>query len=192
MRLAEQTSMANEVRGLFPGSKIDDRRERPSHGYRAVHLVVEEQGRRVEIQIRTELQHLWAFTFELMSNLWGRQVRYGGPPDDPNRTMFESLRRGEARQRAEQFAAELARKGFPVLTRAVIVELLGTTAAQIKSVEGAQDFLASHDVDGSMANELAEDAEETKKLRDLVPEQVAAIRYELNVYSAFFHQARGE
>jgi ppGpp synthetase/RelA/SpoT-type nucleotidyltranferase len=37
---------------------VIDRREKPSHGYRAVHVIVECGGRMVEIQVRTELQHL--------------------------------------------------------------------------------------------------------------------------------------
>lgn len=53
-------------------SMIVDRRERPSHGYRAVHLVVTLHGRTVEIQVRTTAQQLWA---EMSERLSVRSVR---------------------------------------------------------------------------------------------------------------------
>lgn len=58
-----------------------DRRIQPSHGYRAIHIVVYPNGFPVEIQVRTELQNLWAQLFERYADQWGRQIRYGGQPD---------------------------------------------------------------------------------------------------------------
>lgn len=57
---------------------IVDRRERPSHGYRAVHLVVTIGGRAVEIQVRTTAQQLWAEMSERLSDRFGVEVKYGG------------------------------------------------------------------------------------------------------------------
>jgi ppGpp synthetase/RelA/SpoT-type nucleotidyltranferase len=65
------------------GIGLDDRRTAPMHGYRAVHLVAAIDGQNIEVQIRTRLQDAWAQTFEKMSDLWGRDVRYGLVPDDP-------------------------------------------------------------------------------------------------------------
>ena len=53
----------------------------PMHGYRAVHVIVGYQRCTVEIQIRTPYQHRWAESFEKLADKWGRQIRYGEPPD---------------------------------------------------------------------------------------------------------------
>jgi ppGpp synthetase/RelA/SpoT-type nucleotidyltranferase len=58
-----------------------DRRDDPSYGYRAVHVVATVDGVRVEIQVRTELQDVWAQVAEKMGDVYGRQIRYGGQPD---------------------------------------------------------------------------------------------------------------
>jgi Region found in RelA / SpoT proteins len=63
--------------------KLIDRRERPSHGYRAVHVVVFEEGTPVEIQIRTKIQDTWAQITEKLGDAWGRGLRYGLGPDQP-------------------------------------------------------------------------------------------------------------
>lgn len=38
--------------------RVVDRREKPSHGYRAVHVIAKHADIFVEVQVRTELQHL--------------------------------------------------------------------------------------------------------------------------------------
>jgi ppGpp synthetase/RelA/SpoT-type nucleotidyltranferase len=62
-----------------------DRRAQPSHGYRAVHVVVSQGGWPVEVQVRTELQNRWALLVERFADRWGQQVKYGeaaSRPDD--------------------------------------------------------------------------------------------------------------
>ena len=92
MGLAEQDALVDTVAGLFEGVKVVDRRERPSHGYRAVHVIATVDDRNVEIQVRTELQHLWAQVFERFADRYGRGVRYGMAPEDPEAAVpgFES------------------------------------------------------------------------------------------------------
>lgn len=65
----------------FPGVHMDDRREKPSHGYRAVHLIPVVAGRSIEIQLRTSLQHLWAELSEKASDLLDPMIKYGGGPE---------------------------------------------------------------------------------------------------------------
>lgn len=62
--------------------KVIDRRDNPSSGYRAVHVVAFPEGLPVEIQIRTPWQHEWAEMFEKMADVLGRGIRYGEAPDD--------------------------------------------------------------------------------------------------------------
>jgi len=52
-----------------------DRRERPSHGYRAVHVIVYAETVPVEIQVRTKLQDSWAQISEKLGDIWGRGPR---------------------------------------------------------------------------------------------------------------------
>ena len=80
MGLDEQDDLVGAIAALFNGARVVDRRESPSYGYRAVHVIVAVDGRGVEIQVRTELQHLWAQVFERMADLLGRGIRYGLPP----------------------------------------------------------------------------------------------------------------
>jgi ppGpp synthetase/RelA/SpoT-type nucleotidyltranferase len=60
--------------------KVVDRRADPTHGYRAVHVIVFPDGVPVEIQVRTQLQHEWADMFEKLADRAGREIRYGDPP----------------------------------------------------------------------------------------------------------------
>ena len=64
--------------------RVIDRRLTPSHGYRAVHIVVYWDGVPVEIQIRADLQDTWAQLVERLGDRWGRGVRYGEDPQDPD------------------------------------------------------------------------------------------------------------
>jgi ppGpp synthetase/RelA/SpoT-type nucleotidyltranferase len=60
--------------------KVDDLRVTPRNGYRAVHVMVEVDGYRVEIQVRTHWQHFWANATERIADQWGRGIRYGELP----------------------------------------------------------------------------------------------------------------
>ena len=79
--IAQQNTVTNELLGLFPDSEISDRRETPSHGYRAVHIIVPAANHKVEVQIRTQLQHLWAELSEKLADKFGIAVKYGGGTD---------------------------------------------------------------------------------------------------------------
>lgn len=64
--------------------KIIDRRKNPSYGYRAVHLIVQMDKVPVEVQVRTGLQDAWAQIVERLADRWGRGIRYGGEPENPD------------------------------------------------------------------------------------------------------------
>lgn len=82
MTLTDQRLLAQLLVAVF-GGQIVDRLAEPQSGYRALHVVVTFAGLPVEIQVRTRAQHVWAEVFERLADRWGRQIRYGGPPDDP-------------------------------------------------------------------------------------------------------------
>jgi hypothetical protein len=106
MSLGDQSALAAQVAALFDGSKTIDRRAKPSFGYRAVHVVVKVDGLPVEVQVRTSLQDRWAQIVERMADSWGRQIRYGQPPDEPG------VRLGAANR---TFVVDLVRRLSPLI-----------------------------------------------------------------------------
>jgi putative GTP pyrophosphokinase len=76
--VADQDLVVATLRAEFPAASVVDRRVTPSHGYRAVHVIVEVEGRPVEIQVRTSLQHLWAEMSEKLADRFGAALKYGG------------------------------------------------------------------------------------------------------------------
>lgn len=77
MDTRQQAEWRNQLHARFPGAAEDDRLRSPSHGYRAIHLIVVLEGHQVEIQIRTELQHLWAMWSEKLADAHGQGLKYG-------------------------------------------------------------------------------------------------------------------
>ena len=76
--IEEQERVVALLTDLFSDSHVMDRRKQPSHGYRAVHVIVNCEGKLVEIQTRTSLQHLWAEVSEKISDLVDASIKYGG------------------------------------------------------------------------------------------------------------------
>ncbi len=79
--IVEGRPLQNEVAGrlvqLFPDARVKDRREQPSFGYRAVHVIARAQGRQVEVQVRTSLQHAWANFVESLSDSMAVDLKHG-------------------------------------------------------------------------------------------------------------------
>lgn len=73
----DQDRVVEDLQILFPDTRVVDRRERPSFGYRAVHVIVRVQGRQVEVQARTSLQDRWANLVETLSDSKGVDYKHG-------------------------------------------------------------------------------------------------------------------
>ncbi len=85
MSLDEQDGVALAIAGLFsqePASAIHDIRSTPHSGYRAVHIWLKLPSR-VEVQVRTHLQGMWANMYESAADTLGREIRYANVPSDP-------------------------------------------------------------------------------------------------------------
>jgi len=76
--VAAQNQVVDRLMTALPQADLVDRRKKPSFGYRAVHIVATARDRPVEIQARTELQHLWAQLSEKLSDVFDPAIKYGG------------------------------------------------------------------------------------------------------------------
>lgn len=81
-----QSRLLSTLEGLFHVAVVD-RRTKPSHGYRAIHAIVRSTQLPVEIQLRTDLQHIWAELSEKLADAFGIALKYGGGPDSIRRTL---------------------------------------------------------------------------------------------------------
>jgi ppGpp synthetase/RelA/SpoT-type nucleotidyltranferase len=79
--VVEQEQFVASLRTDFPGASVIDRRDNPTYGYRAVHIIAEISGKPIEIQVRTSLQHLWAELSEKSSDVLDPTIKYGGGTD---------------------------------------------------------------------------------------------------------------
>jgi putative GTP pyrophosphokinase len=75
--ISEQDRLVASLVKLFSDSTVIDRREKPSHGYRAVHVIVAIEKKTVEIQVRTALQQEWAEVSEKLADLIDPAIKYG-------------------------------------------------------------------------------------------------------------------
>ena len=79
--VVQQEQFVASLKTDFPGASVIDRRDNPSYGYRAVHIIAEISGKPIEIQVRSFLQHLWADVSEKSSDVLDPTIKYGGGPD---------------------------------------------------------------------------------------------------------------
>jgi ppGpp synthetase/RelA/SpoT-type nucleotidyltranferase len=123
----EQDQVIDRILGAFADcpkapQKID-RRAQPSHGYRAVHVIVFVDSTPVEIQVRTKLQDTWAQVTEKLGDTWGRWLRYGEEPDQLD-TLLDP--------------------GNPESwTRRKLVETLNSTSDAIHTIEAGEHQVAA-------------------------------------------------
>jgi ppGpp synthetase/RelA/SpoT-type nucleotidyltranferase len=83
--LDEQTQLAREIAAYFGADEpaIVDRRDGSRAGYRGVHVCLRFPAGRVEVQVRTLLQSIWANVYEKLADDVGRGIRYGQPAVPP-------------------------------------------------------------------------------------------------------------
>ena len=80
--IANQDAVVQSLNTLFEHTTVVDRRQKPSHGYRAVHVIVNYGGKMIEVQVRTSLQHLWAELSEKLSDVIDPAIKYGAGDED--------------------------------------------------------------------------------------------------------------
>jgi hypothetical protein len=106
--VVDQLDWTDCLANLFEHVEVVDRREEPQHGYRAVHIIVRDESKRFEIQIRTHLQDLWANVVERLSDVLGLGIKYGQNIQDVRPVLEELSQRiqlfeeGQARWRVRK------------------------------------------------------------------------------------------
>jgi ppGpp synthetase/RelA/SpoT-type nucleotidyltranferase len=76
----EQNRAVELIAKAFENVAVQDRRAKPSHGYRAVHVIIGHDGKLIELQIRTVLQQVWAELSEKLADVIDPSIKYGGGP----------------------------------------------------------------------------------------------------------------
>jgi len=104
----DQEIAVDSIRSLFREVVVVDRREKPSNGYRAVHVIVKRENRTIEIQVRTILQHSWAELSEKASDVIDPRIKYGGGHEGVVKGLLRlsSLVANEESEEFEVFQAE--------------------------------------------------------------------------------------
>lgn len=121
---AQQRFMFNSMRRNGTEDIVRDYVARPrDSGYRALHLWTRYRGLRIEVQLRTQLQHSWAATVEDLSALTGIDYKSGEGPEEVHawlRLLSQSYAYAEAGVRpGRQFELELADANAAALSRIV-------------------------------------------------------------------------
>jgi len=133
--LAAQDEAAKKISEFYaaqgcPWREVN-RRTDPRFGYRAVHLVVSIEAIPVEIQIRTELQNSWAQIVERLADRWGRGIRYGEDPENPEGIV----RSGQSVD---------SRRGF-LTTLMTLSDLIWTVEQSRRALDSSQELLRGLD-----------------------------------------------
>ncbi len=101
----------------------DDYIERPKEsGYRGVHVIVEYDERPVEIQLRTQLQHQWAYTVEKVGGTLRVDLKSGiGPPEVLRyfELVSQALHNEEAGHAVPEYLAASIERARPAVEEAV-------------------------------------------------------------------------
>lgn len=145
--IAEQERVKSALVGIFPGCVMVDRRQRPSHGYRAVHVIAAAEDNVVEIQLRTALQQAWAELSEKLSDLIDPAIKYGGGDNDLRDLLSETSLTVAVQEANESMLLELQRNADKMLddsslteeVRVVIMDLQAKIAPINRDVAETRD-----------------------------------------------------
>ncbi len=133
----EQDRFVASLMTDFSATSVIDRRNKPSYGYRAVHVIPHDLGKPVEIQIRSSLQHLWAELSEKSSDVLDPTIKYGGGPEEWRSILTAS----------STFVAEIESSGKQSVL-AVAYEAFKVSHEEFKkaATERLKDNLSDHEV----------------------------------------------
>ena len=87
--IKKQNNVVKRLRKIFPTAAIVDRRIHSSYGYRAVHVVIKNLEKSIEVQIRTELQHGWSEFSEKLADKFDASIKYGGGDNEIQKLLLD-------------------------------------------------------------------------------------------------------
>jgi len=165
----EQERVVASLRADFPSPSVIDRREKPSHGYRAVHIVAEISGKPVEIQVRTSLQHMWANLSEKCSDVLDPTIKYGGGPVEWRNFLGKISKSVEAYE-------EFEKKHSEAVTAHEVFEKSHSKAVTAHEVfeKSHSKAVTAHEVLENAAAELLEHRLPEHKVQEIVEEMEAS------------------
>jgi ppGpp synthetase/RelA/SpoT-type nucleotidyltranferase len=163
--ITEQDRIVGLISGAWPEEKVVDRRKKHSHGYRAVHVVVTTDGRFVEIQVRTELQHLWAVWSEALADEYGQALKYGAGPAEIQKTLILQSETFRLLEEIERIIAEGMRTSQPRETLLRLSELASGKPLPAEVIEGLRWFGHLKDLIRRKEEEKEEITREILKLK---------------------------
>ena len=141
-----QDRIVEALTGLFGHAHVADRRVKPSHGYRAVHVIVMLVGKAIEIQVRTQMQHLWAELSEKLSDMIDPSVKYGGGGEEVQQALAQI---SALVAEIEALEVEQQTKAVPDKFRAELREIreaflsrVGTIIEQAAELKGKDDDIS--------------------------------------------------
>ena len=135
--------------------KVKDRRAEPVAGYRALHVIVTVDDLPVEVQVRTRWQDQWAQIVESLGDKWGRGIRYGEDPPEPDLPLFagDDLSRRDLWEAAQALSSSIDFLEVAEVTARTVRVMLDQApepvrndvrfAARVAEVEGLEEVLAS-------------------------------------------------
>lgn len=126
--LLQQDRIVSAITRELQGVSVLDRREKPSHGYRAMHLIVRALDKPIEVQVRTSLQHLWAEMSEKCADIIDPSIKYGGGPTSVRQFLDTAATQVS---RIEELEAEFARTGA---TDGLVAQQLRETRDEFASI----------------------------------------------------------
>jgi putative GTP pyrophosphokinase len=107
---AQNIAIERIIAAVPESATVVDRRKNPSHGYRAVHIVIRVNGVLIEVQCRTELQHLWSQLSERLADTIDPAIKYGGGPEKTVTFLIDLASLAATLENSEQKEPELVKR----------------------------------------------------------------------------------
>ncbi len=163
--VVQQNVLVSSLITNFPGAHAIDRRDKPSHGYQAVHVVVQVAGKSVEIQVRTSLQHYWAVVSEKSSDVLDPAIKHGAGPEWWRTSLTDMSESIAACEKKELFATYLDKLDPGEIMRELAAAAVSTTpgAYDEKTSEVAKRVAMAVELAKSMPKDWVQEYEKRGK-----------------------------